>query len=188
MAIQCQLTNCPNRLEYLNAVDLILWDEFPSCDREVFEAAYRALRGFERKVIVTMGDMRQIAPVVVNGDKEDVINHSVPSSPLWPKVFVKKLTKNMRLLQLQQSEPLSAEEALALQHQRQFGDMILDIGNGTHQPLQNRKDFTCETSHGAFPVELPGCARIEDRNEAISYIFPAPLTKKLTIGMMKSKS
>ena len=40
------------------AVDLILWDEFPSCDREVFEAAHRALNDLNWKVVVTMGDMR----------------------------------------------------------------------------------------------------------------------------------
>ena len=112
-AIECQLTNCPNRLEYLNSVNLILWDEFPSCDREVFEAAYRALRGFEGKVIVTMGDMRQIAPVVVNGNKQDVINHSIPSSPLWQEVIVKKLSTNMRLLQMEHSINLTPENAIA---------------------------------------------------------------------------
>ena len=70
-------------MEYLQAVDLILWDEFPSCDREVFEVAYRALDRFTGKVRVTMGVMRQIALVVVNGDKVDVIYHEIPSSPPW---------------------------------------------------------------------------------------------------------
>ena len=97
--VECNLLKCPNRLEYLREVDVILWDEFPSCDREVFEAAHRALNRFEGKVIITMGDMRQIAPVVVKGDKLDVIFHSIPSSPLWEDFTIKKLTINMRLQQ-----------------------------------------------------------------------------------------
>jgi len=47
--VECNLLRSPNRLEYLREVELILWDEFPSCDREVFEAAYRALNRFEKK-------------------------------------------------------------------------------------------------------------------------------------------
>ena len=41
----------------------------------------------------------------------------------------------MQSLQWHQSDPLSAEEALALQNQSQFGEMILAFGNGTHLRL-----------------------------------------------------
>ena len=60
LPVECQLHKCPDCLEYLKAVDLILWDEFLSCDREVFEASHRALNDFNGKAVVTMGDMRQI--------------------------------------------------------------------------------------------------------------------------------
>jgi len=173
--VECQLLNSPNRLEYLKAVYLILWDEFPSCDREVFEAAYRALNRFRGKVIVTMGDMRQIAPVVVNGEKFDVINHSMPSSPLWGQFIIKKLTTNMRLLQFQNIVTASGEDMTALYNQRKYGEMILAIGNGKDLPNVFLSGYVVDLSRGATTIELPGCRRIIERNDAINYVFPPPI-------------
>jgi hypothetical protein len=157
-------------------VDLILWDEFPSCDREVFEAAYRALNSFEGKVIVTMGDLRQIAPVVLRGGKEDVINHSIPSSPLWADFEKYILSRNMRLLNMQSllANQTSTEEILAIQQQREFGAMLLAIGNGTHLPAPVLDGYINDPTRGAVTVELTGCQRITNVNNAISYVFPSP--------------
>jgi len=182
--VECQLLRSPNRLQYLKEVDLILWDEFPSCDREVFEAAYRALNGFEGKVIVTMGDLRQIAPVVVNGSKEDVINHSIPSSPLWAKFGKYLLSRNMRLLNMQNllNEQTSLEERLAIQQQQDFGDMILAIGNGTHMPTTLHEGYINDRTRGAVTVELSGCQRITKEEDAIDFVFPKPFQPE---GMQK---
>jgi len=65
-----------------------------------------------------MGDMRQIAPVVINGDKVDVVNHSIPSSPLWEKFVIRKLTTNMRLLPMQNIDVESEQDMVALHDQR----------------------------------------------------------------------
>ena len=175
--MECNLQNFPNRLEYLKAVDLILWDEFPSCDREVFEAAHRALNGFQDKVIVTIGDMRQIAPVVVSGDKIDVISHSIPSSPLWKQFIIKKLTKNMRLLQSENSG--TEDNQVSIQNQRLYGDMILAIGNGTHLPNVMKVGYISDKSRGAHTVELPGCQRIVNKTDAINYAFPEPFNPEM---------
>jgi len=174
--VECQLLKSPNRLQYLKEVDLILWDEFPSCDREVFEAAYRALHRFEGKVIVTMGDLRQIAPVVLKGSKEDVINHSIPSSPLWADFEKYILSRNMRLLNMQSllDNQISTEERLAIQQQREFGAMLLAIGNGTHLPTPVLDGYINDPTRGAVTVELTECRRITNVNNAISYVFPSP--------------
>jgi len=96
---ECNLQHSrPNRLEHLKEVVLMLWDEFLSSDREVFEATQRALNKFQKKDAAGTGDMRQIAPVVIRGDKIDVINNSIPSSPIWQQYYIKKLMANMRLL------------------------------------------------------------------------------------------
>jgi len=174
--VECNLLRSPNRLEYLQEVDLILWDEFPSCDREVFEAAYRALNNFHKKVVVTMGDMRQIAPVVVSGDKIDVINHSIPSSPIWHQFYIKKLTANMRLLHTHQNSTSNANEQEELVNQRKYGDMILAIGNGTHVPNTTYDGYVNDRHRGARTIELQGCTRITDRADAIEYVFPLPLS------------
>jgi len=124
--------------------------------------------------VVTMGDMRQIAPVVVSGDKIDVINHSIPSSPLWPQFRVKKLTTNMRLTNQRDDININLEEQMELQNQRRYGNMILAIGNGTYFPNTMYEGYINDTKRGAKTVELPGCKRIVDRQMAIGYVFPLP--------------
>ena len=170
--IECNLSKSPNRLEYLRQVDVILWDEFPSCDREVFEAAHRALNRFEGKVIITMGDMRQIAPVVVNGDKLDVIFHSIPSSPLWEQFTIKTLSINMRLQQNQASA--NEEDYSDSNNQRLYAEMILKIGNGTYIPEVMLEGYVSNSAQGVTTIELPDCRRIINRDDAINYAFPPP--------------
>jgi len=120
--------------------------------------------------------MRQIAPVVVNGEKQDIINRSIPSSQLWTQIYKKILTKNMRLLQLENSlTELSGEtERIAIKLQREFGEMILAIGNGTHVPVIMQVGYTIDPSRGATTVEIPGCQRIMHVEEAINFVFPPP--------------
>ena len=105
---------------------IVLWDEFPSCDREVCEAANRALNDFSGKVVFTMGDIRQIDPVVLSGDKEVVISHSIPSSPLWLK-FNRKTLRKMRLQQSQDflTEVSTTEKRTAAQSQLNYGNMLV---------------------------------------------------------------
>ena len=172
--IQCQLQHHKNRYEFLKATDFILWDEFPSCDREVFEAAYNALDGFENKVVVTMGDMRQIAPVVITGEKEDIINHSIPSSPLW-KLFIKKyLTMNMRLCQATDTNSTSHSSSTHSQRQRKYAEMILSIGNGTHIPTTFKDGYINDKKRASMTVELQQCRAILCIDDAIDFVFPKP--------------
>jgi len=99
--IRCQLKRDSNRYQPLKAANLIVWDEFPLNYKEVFEAAYRALDGFQNQVVICFGDFRQIAPVVQNGSRLQIVNASIVSSSLWQKYEVRNLTINMRLLGLE---------------------------------------------------------------------------------------
>ena len=51
----------------------MVWDEFISNDRELFEAVFRALTGL-RLIFVCIGYFRQILPVITNGNAMDTIN------------------------------------------------------------------------------------------------------------------
>jgi len=59
-ATSCSLLSFPERLELLQHTKLIIWDEFPSNHREIFEAAFKALNNFEGKIVICMGDFRQV--------------------------------------------------------------------------------------------------------------------------------
>ena len=61
--VECMISPSSNtkRFELLQAADVIVWDEFPSNHRELFEAVCRALNDLAGKVVVTFGDFAQIA-------------------------------------------------------------------------------------------------------------------------------
>ena len=65
------------------------------------------------------------------------------------------------------SQPSNAEEAVIVQNQRN----VSGNGNGTHKPALLLDGYVSDRS---YTIELPGCTRIIDRNNATDYIFPAP--------------
>ena len=90
--LKCDLRDRSQRLELLQATNLFVWDEFPNNHRRSFEAVYRAMDSFDAQILVACGDFRQIPPVVPGGDKWDVVDASVRSSPLWRHFTIFELT------------------------------------------------------------------------------------------------
>jgi len=82
----------------------------------------------------------------------------------------------MRLLHLENSltQQSTAAEIKAVKLQREFGEMVLAIGNGTHVPAVPQDGYVSDPFRGAMTVELPGCQRIMNVEEAINYVFPPP--------------
>ena len=73
-------------------------------DRKVFEAVDSSLQDIRESqqhfgglTIVFSGDWRQILPVVRHGNRADIIDACLKSSPLWQDVAVMKLSQNMRV-------------------------------------------------------------------------------------------
>jgi len=79
----CKLHQHPERLELLQKAQVIVWDEFPSNHKNIFENVYQVMNKFYGKVLICMGDFRQIAPVITNGDRQQIVNASIKSSVLW---------------------------------------------------------------------------------------------------------
>ena len=85
------------RAELLKEARLLIWDEFLSNHRELYEAAYRATNGFDGMVVVCMGDFKQIMPVVKYANQQMQIDACITRSVYWPEFVVQTLTINMRL-------------------------------------------------------------------------------------------
>jgi hypothetical protein len=148
----------PAQLELMKSATLIIWDEMLSNHKELYEAAYRATNGFAGKVVLGMGDFRQILPVVPNGSPAQTIDAALMSSFLWYEFTVVSLTVNMRLrgihqqLQLLHNDPTNDALRLELQKQLQlqegYAEMILAIGEARDDNTsavmlnQNQYDFT----------------------------------------------
>lgn len=80
----------------IEKADVLIWDEFISSDREIFEAVHRKI-GLVDKVVVAMGDIRQILPVVKYGTYEEQLSACITHSPLFKYFHIRTLTVNMRL-------------------------------------------------------------------------------------------
>lgn len=122
--------------QLIQKADLIIWDEASLDHKFAFEAVNVSLKEimfavdkdakqkiFGGKTVVLGGDFRQILPVVVGGDRHDVVNESINKSFLWDSCRILRLTKNMRLISSGLTEQRKNEMNL-------FSEWILGIGDG----------------------------------------------------------
>jgi len=107
-----------------------------------------------------MGDFRQIAPVIPNGDRQQIVNASIKSSLLWNKFTILHLTINMRLMQNQNNN----------QQQKRYGELLLAIGEG-----ENNRDADMISSDEITGQQQFGICNlpfIHTEEEAINFIYP----------------
>ena len=57
------------------------------------------------KLVVLMGDFRQILPVVRRGRRADIVNATLKTSSLWAEVTTLSLTENMRVKKIMGENP-----------------------------------------------------------------------------------
>ena len=132
----CEIKKNTHLSRLIETTTLIVWDEAPMNNRYCFETLDRSLRDimgqtghsnhnqpFGGKSILLGGDYRQILPVIPGGTKEDIINASLSSSPLWPKFEIMLLKQNMRL----SIAGLGSDEINEI---KTFAKWILKIGDG----------------------------------------------------------
>jgi hypothetical protein len=123
--------------ELINKTSLILWDEAPMANKICFEALDRTLRDILRNknensskkpfggmTVVLGGDFRQILPVLPKGKRHNIVGASIKRSYLWQHFKILKLTENMRLISMTDSETEKRQV-------KDFANWILNIGNGT---------------------------------------------------------
>jgi len=111
-----------DRLELLKETSVIIWDEFVSNNRRLFEAVQRDLHlHCPNLIFICAGDFRQILHVVKYGSEEDVIGACISSSSHWQYFCVMHLTINMRLndfplddIEIRRKQQSYAESILAL--------------------------------------------------------------------------
>ncbi|XP_057415990.1 uncharacterized protein LOC130710666 [Lotus japonicus] len=84
---------------------------------------------FGGKVVVLGGNFRQILPVILKGNRSDIVASAMNSSYLWKYCKVMKLTTNMRLQHAASSS--SAKEI------KEFTYWILQVGDGTVKTIDD---------------------------------------------------
>lgn len=164
----------PERKELLMSSSLIVWDEFLSNHKQCLQTAYNVTDRFKNKIVICMGDYRQIAPVVVNGSIADIIRASVMSSHLWKKFQITIFSQNMRLTGLI-SHPSDSSgrypDNFTKQQQQDYADMLLDLGEG-YKYSDKIEILVEDTETGSALVRLPLISAVTDKKAALSFIFP----------------
>lgn len=183
--VQCLLHSAKNRerLELIENANLIVWDEWPSNHRQVFEAAYNATDHFKNNVVLCVGDFKQIAPVVPNGDKLDAINASVISSYTWQCLKPMGLNENMRMQHLNASldVELSDTEREFIQNQKNYLKMTLAIGQGIETDNGTALIYNSDESTGRLDYLLSNIhykfnASINNPHAAIEFVYNSTLS------------
>ena len=100
----CDIKRGSARAEFLQSVDLIVFDEISMTSNRMLACLDRTLRDlcktdapFGNKVLLFAGDYRQILPIVEFGTREEITAQIAKNSYFWPLVKKFKLFKNFRL-------------------------------------------------------------------------------------------
>ena len=141
------------RSDLLKNATIIIWDEVPMAHKSAFECVDVLLREicnntqvpFGGKFIITLGDFRQVAPVVRNGGKAAIIQASVKNSHIWPNFVKSELIQPIR----NASDPLFANLVDAIGE-----DQIPDPASSILLPsLQNTPNLDVATAF-LFPPNI----------------------------------
>ena len=141
--------------------------------KSLYEATYKALDGFKDKVLLCMGDFRQIMPVIKQAERQEVYASCISSSFLWFEFAVRKLTINMRLHAIgAQLHNLNEEEVVHYKNQKLFGEMILAIGEG--EPHVNADMVNDNEADGLQHFRMNSIPYFKEAEQqlAINFLYP----------------
>ena len=172
---QCDFSSNVDRLNLLREARVIIWDEMVSNHRALYEAAYNALEGFKGKILICMGDFRQIMPVIKQAERQEVYASCISSSHLWYEFKVLRLTINMRLHAISAQLHTLAEDELEHYHnQKSYGEMILSIGEGSEAGHKNADVLNNNETAGTLLYRLNSIPFFTQRQEqeVIEFLYP----------------
>ncbi|XP_074282635.1 uncharacterized protein LOC141607174 [Silene latifolia] len=143
ISLACDVPKQSSLAALIRSTSLIIWDEASMSKRQNIESLDHLLRDlcdpnqlFGGKVVVFGGDFRQTLPILPRKSQHEVVEASLFSSHLWPRLIKFSLTENLRA----KDDP-------------EFAKFLLALGNGE---LQTKE---CEN------IELPdGIVRVLDQS------------------------
>jgi len=121
----CDISRGSAKAEVLRTCSLIVWDECTMAHRKSLEALDRTMKDIKNNnrlmggvVVLLAGDFRQTLPVIRNSTPADELNACIKNSYLWSRIKVMKLSTNMRVHNLGDTDSLI------------FAQQLLRIGDG----------------------------------------------------------
>lgn len=167
-----------SRADLISQTSTIIWDEAPMANQAVLTCVDETLRRithsttpFGGKSLILSGDFRQTGPVVPYGSKQQVIDASIKSSPLWHlfhKITLHRLIRNA-------SDP-------------EFADFVNKIGEGVDdfvsfdgfnivESAEEIMDYVYPTSMINNPQETVECSILAPTNKQVDAYNDAILNR-----------
>ena len=150
---------------------MIVWDEFLSQNTHCLTAAMQLLDDMQGKILLCMGDCRQIAPVVQHSSNPfDTLRSSPLSSHYWRRFQIYEFTRNMRLSGLQNSP-----DSPAYRSQSTFANTLLCVGNADY----TADNLHCQLLHKSHTLpftcilRLPGITTFTDTTTTLAFLYPS---------------
>lgn len=158
----------PERRTLLQSASLIVWDEafsnHSSCLTIVLKNFFNNFtdNNSTPKILLLVGDNKQIAPVVKYGSKQQIIEASIVSHPSFPDFRVHRFTKNLRLL---------CSDISDINYFQNYTKMLIEIGTGNADtasvPISEVNEST-----SAQEVHIPCISATADIHTALRFLHP----------------
>ena len=116
------------KIIFIDEISMMLYKLLDCLDRFLQEIMHNT-NPMGDKLVVLMGDFRQILPVIPNGYRCHIVSATIKNSELWEHVQIRHLRKNMRVEKMIREEPERKDEL------NEFANWLLELGKGTLQPL-----------------------------------------------------
>ena len=139
----------------LSITGLIIIDEMTMLSKHIFESINRSINEvtgssdiFSGITTILGGDWRQCLPIVKHGNKAQILDECLISSPIWKKVELINFTQNVRAM----LDPV-------------YADLLLKVGNGDKSLYSTDQEGFIK-----LPEEL--FTKTDTIDELVSYVFP----------------
>ena len=168
----------PEKLELLQATNVIVWDEIFTNTRECLDAAARSLNDFVGKVIVLVGDIKQILGIPNEDSFESLTNSLVINSAIFKRATKHEFTINMRMLRaadFTESDRASYETFLKTAE-------LIGLGLFNQTNVIQNPEPTLKRDN--FSLILPDMPYVTHTRDMINHLYPNGWSPEDAIGTM----
>ncbi|XP_021750175.1 ATP-dependent DNA helicase PIF1-like [Chenopodium quinoa] len=155
-SLACDVPKQGSLAALLKETTLIIWDEASMANKSNLESLDLLLQDicsnnklFGGKLVVLGGDFRQVLPVVPLKNQKEIVQSSIVTSYIWPRLIKFQLTQNQRA----KDDP-------------EFSSFLLALGNGQLQQSEN--------AYVQLPANIskPFAANVDPVSEVFTSVFP----------------
>jgi hypothetical protein len=183
----CNISKRSGLAQLLKEVNLIIWDEVPMTNRFAIEALDRSLQdicdsssAFGGKVMVFIGDFRQILPVLPRANRAQIFDATMArNSHLWSYFHILHLTENVRVSRLRNSTTQNENEPSVAQLEA-YANYLIEVGEARN-PADVGVDMIEIPSNFLFPQSS---ATTSNLIEFVYHDRPLPLPSSPDVELL----